>query len=660
MTGGGTIRFGTWKAVAVVVGVLVVGTAVAAAAPLGPSVRRATDRQIVVGHLFAIDSLNPFIGFSNEAYLFYALVYDFLFSLDEDQDYVPNIALSASTPDGGRTWVYQIRQGVKWHDGTDLTAEDVAFTVNYNIQAFYLLWAYEPYLNQVTQCAPGQTTGCGAKVTAPWEVTVYFDIPFSPGGTAMVFPIIQRAQWRNITPSQAQYSYPNANPIGTGPFEADPGIYQAWLNGDPLILHANPDYHFGRPNVDRIAFQHFNDENSMVASLVRGEIDAAMLSASGYEAVRAAKTSQNLPIELQEGITVIHYWIDIGITQLNHPGVNQVRNPARFDRNVRQAMALATDKDFIVQNFYNGKGEVGTTLVSPVAPFWHYEPTPAESLSYNLSRANALLDAAGYDTRGPNNVRLASRDIALDVYCSEQNLAKGCAENITVPTGTPLRFNMVTRQEAPEEAAIAQYLKENWAAVGMELTYEVMEEFAMNNAVYGGDFDTYIWWWSADADPNYILSIQSNYTLNGWNDNYFDNEAYNVAYLNQLKAQDRDVRRQHVHDAQRVEYLESPFILLVYPYFEYAYWTDEFSGWGDMNAHPGRQIGAFWGKHPLFLELEPLEGTGGPVLPLSVGVVAGGATALVVAIAVYVLVRRRKQRSEEALPEIPPVPPPPG
>lgn len=638
--------------------VLTVSTALAA--PVLPR-PHAIDDTLTIGHLFPIDNLNPFIGFSNEAYLFYALVYDFLFSLDEDQTYINNIAVgsrSTVTERGTFAWVYDIRQGVKWHDGTPLTAEDVAFTVNYNIQAFWVLWAYEPYLNQIVQCRPGRVTECGAEVTGPWEVTVYFERPFSPGGSAMVFPIIQQAQWQSISPSQAQYSYPNANPIGTGPYKADPNIYQQWVNGDPLVLHANPEYHLGAPEVDRVVFRVFDDENSMVAALIRGEIDLAMLSAAGASAVRIANPAG---IELQEGITVIHYWIDIGVTQLNHPGVNQVLNSARFDLNVRKAMAHATDKEFIVDQFYRGKGVPGSTLVSPVTPFWHYEPTD-EAYLFDLDLANATLDAAGYDESDSDGIRKASRDIVQEVYCSPENVQRGCVTPVTVPQGQRLSFSMVTRAEAPEERQIAEYLKQVWRTVGIELSITTEEEVAMTTDVYGGEFDTYIWWWSADADPNYIMSVQTNFTLNGWSDNYFDNETYNRLYLEQLAALDPSVRQGIVHEALKVHYLAAPFIILVYPFFHYAWWTDEFEGWGNMTAHPGRQVGAFWGAHPLLLDLTPTDGRSGG-LGLSGTVLAiiaaGSAVAVGVAVAAAILIGRRKRAAQEALPEIPRPPPPP-
>ena len=193
-------------------------------------------------------------------------------------------------------------------------------------------------------------------------------------------------------------------------------------------------------------------------------------------------------------------------------------------------MAIATDKNYIVQQFYLGKAAPGSTLVSPITPDWHYEPT-ADRFAYNLTRANELLDQAGYNawwTDGSGNrYRMASHNITIADVCS--TCVNNAPRTVTIPIGTHLTFRMVTRQEAPDENQIALYLQQNWRLIGVNIVspITVEEEIAMSTDVYGGEFETYIWWWSGDVDPNYLLSIQSNYTLDGWSDNYFDNATYN-------------------------------------------------------------------------------------------------------------------------------------
>ncbi len=147
--------------------------------------------------------------------------------------------------------------------------------------------------------------------------------------------------------------------------------------------------------------------------------------------------------------------------------------------------------------------------------------------------------------------------------------------------------------------------------------------------------------------------------MNGWSDNYYDNRTYNELHQMQLAALDPALRQQYAHDAQRVHYRSAPFIILVYPFFHYAWWTDEYEGWGDMNAHPGRQINHFWGGHPLLLSLQPT-GTdlGGPTgfTPLQIGLVTGAAAGVAVAL-IALMLKRRKRRTEEEMPLAPPPPP---
>src|SRR6266566_1855142 len=112
---------------------------------------KATSADLKIGFLESVDSLNPFQGLNDPSYLLYGLVYDYLFSFDEDGNYVPNLALSASCDAVCMNWTYQIRQGVTWHDGTPFTVDDVVFSINYNSQSIFHLWAFEPYMNRIVQ-----------------------------------------------------------------------------------------------------------------------------------------------------------------------------------------------------------------------------------------------------------------------------------------------------------------------------------------------------------------------------------------------------------------------------------------------------------------------------------------------------------------------------
>jgi ABC-type transport system substrate-binding protein len=555
------------------------------------------------------------------------MIYDYLFSFDQDGNLIPNIALAASCDAVCMNWTYQIRHGVYWNDPAnpsshvELTAADVAFSFNYNIQNFFQLWAFEPYVNRIVQCSGGQATNCGAVVSSPWNVTVYFDRPFAPG-KVMMFPILQQAQWGSISPSQAQGHFDNLDPIGTGPFIADPAIGTQWQTNQPLVVHKNPNYHpvgnhTGPVTVDTVYLQQFADENTLVSAVRAGTIDLAKLTSSGYGSLAGVAN-----VGRQEGLLSTEYWTEIGFQQLSSTSVNGKLNPARWDEKVRRALAMATNKDYIIKTIYQGKGVRGDDLMTPVADFWHYDPTSdGSNLTFSLTAANALLDSAGYtgprvaNSAVPAGIRTAASDI---------NFVNTNGQSVTVPAGTQLIFNMVTRLEFPQEGQTALYLKAEWAQVGVLLNIKNELESALTGDVYSGAVETYIWYWSGDPDPNYLMSCESGYTLDGWNDNYWNNATYNQLYVDSLAAQDPAQRRLIVLQAEKVHYQSAVYIIYIYPFGEWAYRTDHFSGWGDWNAHPYRQIDAFWGANPLFFDLV----AGAPPVdnPPTKPVIAGGTT----------------------------------
>ncbi len=562
--------------------------------------------ELHLGFLQAVDSLNPFRGLNDPSYVFYGMIYDYLFSYDQDGNLVPSVALSASCDAVCMNWTYQIRRGIYWNDPqnpssrVELTADDVAFSFNYNIQNFWQLWAFEPYVNRIKQCSGGQTTGCGAVVTSPWNVTAYFDRPFAPG-KVMMFPIIQKAQWQGISAAQAQGHFDNLDPIGTGPFIADANIGTQWQTSQPLVVHKNPNYHpvgshTGPVTVDTVYLQQFADENTLVSAVRAGTIDLAKLTSAGYGALAGIAN-----VGRQEGLLSTEYWNEIGFQQLSSSGVNGKLNPARWDEKVRRALAMATNKDYIVKTIYQGKGVRGDDLMTQVAPYWYYDPTKdGSNLTFSLTAANALLDAAGYTDRTgtavPGGVRTAHAD---------KTFVNTNGETVTVPAGTQLIFNMVTRLEFPQEYQTALYLKAEWARVGVLLNVKNELESALTSDVYSGAVETYIWYWSGDPDPNYLMSCESGYTLDGWNDNYWDNATYNQLYVDSLAATDVAQRQSIVLQAEKLHYQSAVYIIYIYPYGEWAYRTDHFTGWGDWNAHPYRQIDAFWGANPLFFDLQP-------------------------------------------------------
>ncbi len=587
--------------------------------PLAVEIRaRAAPAPILrIGFLQTIDSLNPYIGLNDASYLLYGLIYDYPFAFDQDGNYIPNLITSASCAVADcSVWNYAVRTGVYWSDGSMMTPGDVAFTWNYDSQNLFHLWAYEPYFNQVVQCTGGNKGHCGAVLSGGNNVTVYFNRPFV-SGEDLFGPIVQQAQWSGVSPQTAETTYQNQNPIGTGPFIADPNIYTEWQqNGAvPLHLFRNTRYHpvgthVGMVNITDIYLYVYNDPTSLALAIEHGDIQLASLTTAGYRAVKGLPN-----ILTQAGLQAIQEWDEIGISQIDTKQADGHLNPVRFDTRVRNALARATNKDYILQTIYKGQGVRGDTQVSPVTPQWWYDPVAGgDNLTFDLTFANQILDNAGYTAHYTGADGGTYRAAASNIQVSYQTACSYPCPNpttltnttLTIPAGTHMNFTLAVRppDEFPEESLVAQYLQAEWKQVGVEIQIRSeTSENALSNDVYGGAVEMYIWYWSADPDPNYILSMESSFTLDGWNDNYWNNATYNQLYLKQLGDENLATRQADVKAAQKLFYETGVYIIYIFPYGQWGMRTDLWQGWGDWVAHPYRQINAYWGANPLFFDL---------------------------------------------------------
>lgn len=606
-------------AVALALALLLCATPVARASSAPPTPTSGPPPDLRVGFLQTVQSLNPFVGYNEASMVLYSLLYDFPFSFDPDGNYVSNLVTGASCAVANcSVWNYTVRQGVHWSDGTGLTAADVNFTWNYDSQDVYHLWAFEPYFDHVVVCTSTNRPACGAVLSAtnPWNVTLYFDRPFV-AGRDLLAPIIQQRQWSSVSPQAAETSFANPVPVGTGPFIADPNLYTELLASQttttPLHLLRNPNYHAvggATPStaIEDLYLYTYSDPTAMATALEAGTLDLAQFTSSTIGPVRGAPN-----VQVQSSLEAIRTWNYVGISQCDTPMADGLLNPARFDVNVRQALAHATDKDAIVQTIYGGQGVRGDSLLSPIAPAWWYDPVAGgDNLTFDIAQANAILNQSGYTTWSGGSfgsgVRSATNAISVSIQSSENAFRVEDIANTTktIAAGTELTFALAVRPPSvfPEEYTSALYLQQEWSKIGVQVTIKVEPtEAGLASDVYGCKVETYIWFWSSDPDPNYMLSMQSSWMVDGWNDNLWVNTSYNRRYLAQLGDQSLPQREADALAAEKLQYDQAADLIYIYPYGEWAMRTDLWQGWGDWAAHPYLQMNVPWGANPLWFNV---------------------------------------------------------
>lgn len=568
-----------------------------------------------VGMLQGIDSLNPFIAYEDSSYVTLFNIYDRLLSYDEDLNVKPVIATSWEVDDWAaaddpltptinegknKLWRYTITQNATWHDGEPLTVDDVEYSINVNLDVS--MWAFTPYISLKTVDH--------AKAVDSTTVEVYLKIPNVHVDNLMV-PIVPKHIWQWYNPGEIQYSVVNDHPIGSGPFK-----FVEYKRDQYVILERNPDYHLGPVAYDRLVFYFYGSDQVMAQDLKNGNLDLARFPPLTYNSLIGEPNIETAEVDR-------YYQSTIGFNCYTDPKSDG--NPLLLDEHVRRAMHLAMNKTYLIDTVWGGYGDVGYGLPAPVIPYYHWEPqTPEESLNFNLSRANAELDAAGYDKWNADNVRVVNR-----------------TDNPYAAIDTPLHFEFMVRNDAPEDMAAAPYIKEMWEKVGVSVQIRPVDEGTMETDVmYYFLHDVFMWYWSGDFDPTYILGIHTADQIGGWSDTQWVNETYEELYLLQMQ-QTGSERQQTVFEMQKIWYESSGMIIITYPYDLFAWNTKYFTNWGDPELHPGRTMTPYFGANPLFLGLQPVGGGGGGISS-TVLIGVGIAGAAIVGVAVMIVIRRRK------------------
>ena len=281
---------------------------------------------------------------------------------DKSSKIIPRLAESWKPSDSAKTWTFKLRTGVKFHDGTPMTADDVVAT-------------FERLTGKDSQAlssfggvlSPGGTT----KVDAS---TVKFSLD-APNG---IFPYLLGGMTYQAIVLPKSYQMPadltkpgdwTAHMNGTGPFKLKENRGQAGLS-----FVANDAYWGGKPSIDAIEFQILED-NARVAALRGGQIDLAVQIS--YDGARQLGSgSQVLPIG-----TANHRYLNMNVTKAPFKDVR-----------VRQAIALALGRPQIASGLWGKYAQVGND--SPIWPGYAFTDKSVPQRKQDLAKAKSLLKAA--------------------------------------------------------------------------------------------------------------------------------------------------------------------------------------------------------------------------------------------------------------------------
>ena len=300
-------------------------------------------------------------------------IFDALVKKDEHYELQSWLATSWEQPDA-LTWVFHLRDGVRFHDGKPLEAADVAYTI-------------ESLIDGSLVTAKGGSFAAVERAEAKDRLTVAVHMKRPDAGLLFnvsdgLFGVVPRGSGKDF----------GLHPVGSGPFR-----FVSAVQDKEVIVERNHDYWAGTPTVtagaqriEKVRFEVVPDAITSALELKKGSADLAS-NVVTLDMVHTLESASNLKVESGIGSAVVY--VTLNVTE-----------PLLTDKRVRQAVACAIDRQAIVDAIWRGQARLANTLL----PVGHWAAaTDAELAQYphDVARAQRLLEEAGFPA-GEDGVRM--------------------------------------------------------------------------------------------------------------------------------------------------------------------------------------------------------------------------------------------------------------
>jgi peptide/nickel transport system substrate-binding protein len=311
------------------------------------------DNQLVYASESEFAGLNPILQETNTD----ALLFRGLMRFDEENKPALDIAESYQVSTDELTYSFKLREDIKFHDGTRLTADDVIFTIESILDDSNASFLKSDF-----------TAVESMKKQDDFNLEIRLKYPFAPFMDKMTVPILPHHLLEGTDIRNNEY---NVHPVGTGPYKFD-----QWNHGNNLTLVANEDFHGTKPSIEKVIFKFIPDSNNRALQLKSGEVDIALLDPVQAENIEDADNLSIHAIETADYRGILY----------------NMKNNLWKDVNVRKAFNYAIDRKKIVDGILRG---YGIEAYSPLQKH-NYANENVEQYTYDIDKAKTLLDKAGW------------------------------------------------------------------------------------------------------------------------------------------------------------------------------------------------------------------------------------------------------------------------
>ena len=491
-----------------------------------------------------VESIDPALNSAVDGANYILFAFDNLLKMDKDGKVVPGLAEKYEVSDDQLTWTFHLRDGLKWSDGSALTANDFVYSwqrlVDPNVAAPYaqtVLGMVEGYDDAIGRPdADGNTTvdpdPTKLKVEAPDEKTliVHMAKPTPYFDKLAAFVSLSPVKKDVVEANPDGWSIDPKTYISTGPFKLT-----GWEPGSYLMFEKNENYWDADSiKLDGIKCLLMQDQNATFSAYESG--DALMIKDVPTQEITTLKERSDFHIDPILGT----YYLDLNTT------LDEFKDPK-----VREALSLALDRKYISETITSGTYTPASGFVSEGVTDWN-------------------------GTAWQDNITDKSAYINIDDHAGNLAKAKELLKEAGYENGVGLPEMVYSTNDASYHKKIAEYLQQAWGELGLKVQVNIVEWKSFTPQRRSGNYQIARDGWVMDYnDPSNILELAL--TGNGNNHAKYSNPEFDALMSKAATEKDPQTRFGYLHQAEDFIMKDTAMVPLLY-YNDFYLQSDKITG----------------------------------------------------------------------------------
>lgn len=434
--------------------------------------------------------------------------FECLLTIDQEGQVAEGQAEKWESSDDGLTWTFQLRDGLKWSDGSDLTANDFVYSwkrvCDPNVASPYV----DTVLSMVEgfdEAVAGDLDALQVEATDDKTLVVKLSAPCTFFDKLAAFATLSPVQQATVEANGDKWATAPETYISNGPF-----YIAEWVPSSYLLMRKNENYwNKDAVKLDGIRFNLIEDANAAYSAYKTGEI--LMIKDVPTEEIPSLRENDDFYVEPIIGT----YYLSLNLN----------REPFN-DPKVRKAMSLAIDREYVAGTLMQGTYSAAGNFIGP-----GWLDTDGSEFMENANGGQPYMDNSDYEA----NLEEAKQLLADAGY----------------PNGEGLPSLKYSTNDIAYHKVVAEYLQQAWADIGMDIQVEIVEWASFTPLRRNGDFDSSRNGWVGDySDPSNMLDVL--FSSNGNNDGKYNNADYDAAMKEARKTTDPEKRSAALHKAEDI------------------------------------------------------------------------------------------------------------